>query len=390
LRPGDTVLVGTGTGEPAVLIDELIAAASAVPGIRAIQVMTGGEERLADAAGLTLQLSTPVPGAKTRKAIAEGRAQLLGESMSGLLRSMRIDGVLLQGRALDERHATPGLIADLMVPAWERTRFRALELNERLPRIACETPLEIAAAQYVVRSSRDPNELAEDPVSEAAARIGEFVAEIVPDGATLELGVGRALAGIVDALASRRRNLAMHTGIVGNVAMRLIEAGSVSRTVRGTAMAVGATAMGTRKFYAWADGNPSIALVDSRLAHNGAVLAATPRFVAVNAALQVDLQGNVNSTSYKGRVVSGVGGGGDFAAAGARAEASIIALFSTTPDGASTLVRAVEAVSVPGNHVTHVVTENGVALLRGRSASERARAIAAIAAPQHRKLMEIS
>lgn len=389
LRPGDTVLVGTGTGEPVALIEELIVAANAAPGIRAIQVMTGGAERLAEASGSALRLWTPVPGSKTRKAIAEGRADLLTEPMSGLLRSildgtLRIDGILLQGRALDERRATPGLIADIMVPAWERARFRALELNGRLPRIACETPLDIAAADHVVRSSREPNELAEDPVSDAAARIGGFVAELVPDGATIELGVGRALAGIVPALASGRRDLAMHTGIVGNAAMRLIEAGCVSRPVRGSAMAVGATAMGTRSFYAWADGNPRIALVDSRLAHNGDALAATPRFVAMNAALQVDLQGNVNSTSHKGRIVSGVGGSGDFAAAGARAEASIIVLFSTTPDGSSTIVPAVEAVSVPGTRVTHVVTENGVARIRGLSGSERARAIAAIAAPQHR------
>jgi acyl-CoA hydrolase len=394
LRPGDTVLVGTGTGEPAALIEELVAAASAMPGIRAIQVMTGGAERLAEVSGAALRLSTPVPGSKTRKAIAEGRAELLTDPMSGLLRSildgtLRIDGILMQGRALDERRATPGLIADLMLPAWERARFRALELNERLPRIACETTLEIAAAEHVVRRSRDPNELAEDAVSEAAARIGGFVAEIVPDGATLELGVGRALAGIAAALASRRRDLAMHTGIVGNAAMRLIEAGSVSRPARGRAMAVGATAMGTRGFYAWADGNPRIALVDSRLAHNVEALAATPRFVAMNAALQVDLRGNVNSTSHKGRIVSGVGGGGDFAAAGARGEASIIALFSTTPDGSSSVVRAVEAASVPASHVTHVVTENGVARIRGLSGSERARAIAAIAAPQHRGLLEI-
>lgn len=387
LRPGDTVLVGTGTGEPVALIEELIAAVA--PGIRVIQVMTGGQERLAEASGPVLRLWTPVPGPKTRKAIAEGRAELLTEPMSGLVRSivdgaLRIDGVLLQGRALDERRATPGLIADIMVPAWERARFRALELNERLPRIACETPLDIAAADHVVRSSRDPNELAEDPVPGAAMRIGAFVAEIVPDGATIELGVGRALAGIAAALAAQRRDLAMHTGIVGNAAMRLIEAGSVSRPVRGSAMAVGATAMGTRSFYAWADGNQHIALVDSRLAHNGDVLAATPRFVAVNAALQVDLQGNVNSISHKGRIVSGVGGGGDFAAAGARGEASIIALFSTTPDGASTIVPKVEEVSVPAAHVTHVVTENGVARIRGLSGNERARAIAAIAAAQHR------
>ena len=389
------MLVGTGTGEPAALIDELIAAAKTAPGIRAIQVMTGGAERLAEVSGAALRLSTPVPGSKTRKAIAEGRAELLTEPMSGLLRSildgsLRIDGVLLQGRALDERRATPGLIADIMVPAWGRARFRALELNDRLPRIACETPLDIAAADHVVRSSREPNELAEDAVSEAAARIGGYVAEIVPNGATIELGVGRALAGIAPALASRRRNLAMHTGIVGNAAMRLIQAGCVTRSVRGPALAVGATAMGTRSFYAWANGNPRIALVDSRLAHNGDTLAATPRFVAMNAALQVDLQGHVNSTSHKGRIVSGVGGGGDFAAAGARAEASIIVLFSITPDGASTIVPSVEAVSIPGNHVTHVVTENGVAHIRGLSGSDRARAIAAIAFPQHRAALGVS
>jgi acyl-CoA hydrolase len=95
----------------------------------------------------------------------------------------------------------------------------------------------------------------------------------------------------------------------------------------------------------------------------------------------------VNSTSHKGRIVSGVGGGGDFAAAGARGEASIIALFSTTPDGASTIVPAVEAVSIPGSHVTHIVTEWGVARLRQGSSSERARAVAAIARPDNRALI---
>ena len=392
LRPGDTVLVGTGTGEPQALIEELIAAVEALrpqPAIRVIQVMTGGSERLAEVCGGVLDLWTPVPGPKTRKAIAEGRARLLGDSMSELLHgilvgSLRIDGILLQGRALDERHATPGLIADIMVPGWERARFRALELNDSLPRIACATAIDIGRADHVVRTSRAPNELMEDPVSDAAQRIGELVADIVPDGATIELGVGRALAGIAGALTMRRRDLAMHTGIVGNAAMRLIEAGCVSRPVRGAAYAVGATSMGTREFYAWADGNPRIALIDSRLAHNVEVLAATQRFVAINAAMQVDLAGNVNSTSHKSRIVSGKGGSGDFSAAGARSEASIIALFSTTRDGASTLLPSLEAVTVPGHHVTHVVTEHGVAALRGLGRAERGHAIAAIAAPEHR------
>lgn len=395
LRPGDTVLVGTGTGEPVALIEELIAASAHVPGLHAVQVMTGGLEQLAAVSGLgpdALRLITPVPGSKTRKAIGEGRVDLLAEPMSSLLNgivtgSLKIDGVLMQGRALDDRLATPGLIADLMIPAWERARFRALELNEGVPRIACLTPLELSAAQHIVRSNRAPGELPEDVMTDVARHIGELVAELVPDGATLELGVGRALAGIVAGLIAHRRDLAMHTGIVGDAAMRLIEAGVVNRPVRGTAFAVGATSMGTRAFYQWADDNPRIALVDSRLAHNVDALAALPRFVAINSALQVDLGGNVNSVSHKGRLVSGPGGAGDFSGAGARSEASVVVLFSTTPDGASTIVPTADAVSMSASKVTHVVTEQGVACLRGLSGSARARALAAIAAPIHRDLL---
>jgi acetyl-CoA hydrolase len=115
------------------------------------------------------------------------------------------------------------------------------------------------------------------------------------------------------------------------------------------------------------------------------VLAATPAFCAINSALQVDLGGNVNSMVYRGKVVGGVGGGADFAEGGARGEASVIALFSTTRDGASTIVAQAEAVSIPGGHVTHVVTEHGVAKLRGLAGSDRARAMVALAAPQHRE-----
>jgi acyl-CoA hydrolase len=142
--------------------------------------------------------------------------------------------------------------------------------------------------------------------------------------------------------------------------------------------------MGSRAFYAWADGEPRIALVDSRLAHDARALAALPRFVAINSGLQVDLLGNVNSTVHRGRRISGPGGAPDFAAAGARGAGSIVALLSTTPDGRSAIVREAEAITVPGAHVTHVVTEHGAACLVGLSAHERAGAIAAVADPAFR------
>lgn len=389
LRPGDTVLVGTGTGEPVDLIEELVEASLTIPGLRAVQVMTGGRERLAEAAGPHLRVLTPVPGSHTRKAINEGRAELLTLPMSGLLHgildgSLRIDGVLMMGRAIDATHATPGLIADLMIPAWETARFRALELNDSLPRIACLTPLAISQAERVIHTQRPANQWPEDPISDLAQRMAGWVADIIPDGATIELGVGRALAGIVDALNARRRNLAMHTGIVGNAAMRLIEGGSVSRVVRGSAYAVGATAMGTQEFYSWADNNPRIALVDSRIAHDSIQLAALPKFVAINSAMQLDLQGNANSIVHNGRMISGPGGSGDFCKAGAHGAASIMMLFSTSRDGSSTLLPSVEAISVAAEHITHVVTEHGVAHLAGHTPAERARAMVAIAAPEHR------
>ena len=389
LRPGDTILVGTGTGEPVDLIQSLIEASASVPSLRAVQVMTGGREQLADAAGRSIGLATPVPGSQTRKAINEGRAELLTLSMSGLLRnilagSLRVDGVLMQGRVIDAERATPGLIADIMVPAWETARFRALELNASLPRIACLSELDIGRADLVVHSDRPPNELREDEASPAALAIGCFVADLVPDGATIEMGVGRALAGVVPALIAARRDLAMHTGIVGNAAMRLIEAGCVVRPLRGKACAVGATAMGTHAFYAWAHDNERIALADSRLAHNSDSLARWPHFVAINSAMQVDLQGNINSTVRHGRMVSGPGGAGDFCRAGAAGAGSVIAIFANDREGASNIAPAVEAVSVPVEYVSYVVTEHGVADLRGRSPQQRARALVAIAAPEHR------
>lgn len=344
---------------------------------------------LADASGQGLRLHTPVPGAKSRRAIADGRADLLQSSMSGLLRAIlnrtqRIDGVLMLGRAEGKKRATPGLIADVMVPAWERARFRALELNDKLPRIPSQL-LDINAAHYVLNTSYEPPELHSDSASAEAYTIGKFIAEIIPDGATIELGIGRALAGVTAALLHNHRNLAMHTGIVGDSAMQLIESGCVSRPIRGEAMAVGATAMGSRQYYSWVDRNRYVCLVDSRLAHQADVLSANPKFCAINSGIEVDLSGNVNSIVHRGRTIGGIGGGADFARGGAQGAASIIGLFATRHDGTSTIVGKAQGVSVPGQDVTHVVTEYGIAGIRGLRGKDRARVIASVAAPEHRQ-----
>lgn len=389
LRSGDTVLVGTGAGEPRELIEELISASRSASGIRVIQIMAGGRERLAEESGSAIRLQTPVPGKLSRKAIAEGRADLLPMSMSELLAAilsekLRIDGVLIQGRPNGHGNASPGLIADIAIPAWERARFRAIELNAGLPLIRSSSTLSTRSADLEIETNYSPGELHDELPTETASTIGAFVAECVPHGATVELGIGRALAGIPAALIESRRNLALHTGLVGDSAMHMIEAGCVDRPIFDSACAVGATAMGTRAFYQWAHGNPSIAIADSRIAHDVEHLSRQRSFVAINGSLEVDLTGAANSSVQDGRIVSGIGGARDFAVAGAQGCASIIAMTATTRGGESTIVPRVEFETIPASAVTHVVTEFGIARLKGRSARERARALIELAAPIYR------
>ena len=390
LRADDTVLVGTGAGEPRLLIEALIEATTSLSGcIRVVQVMAGGLERLAEVSGPLLRLHAPVPGPLTRVAIAEGRAELLCLSMNDLLEGilcgkLRIDVVLAQGCRNTEQRALPGLIADVVIPAWEKARVRAIEINASLPRIMSEASFNLAEADLLVECDYPPGELPQEREADFSRRIAEWVVECVPDGATIEMGLGKALAGLPSALIGVRRNLAMHTGLVGDWAMQLIEAGCVCRPINGTAVALGATAMGTGSFYQWADRNPLIAIADSRLAHNPEHLAAQQDFVAINGVLEVDLSGRGNSSVLGGVQVGGIGGGRDFARAGASACASIVVLPATTRSGASAIVPCVEFETLPQDAVTHVVTEYGVARVRGLSGAARARALVGIADPMHR------
>lgn len=389
VRPGDTVLVGTGVGEPVYLIEELIELSKKVGMLWVIQVMTGGRERLADASGENLRLLTPVPGRKSRAAIEEGRAELLDLSMGQLARGIAagvvpVDGVLLLVAVRDGR-ARASLTGDLAQVAFERARFRAVEVSPKLPWVEGENLVELERCECVVTSGTEPAEVPTTSPSPEVERIAAYVAELVPDGATLELGVGRALMGVSRAL-SEHRHLAIHGGVVDDRVKDLVASGAVDRPAdpNGDAWAVGAVAMGSRQFYEWLDGNRRVAVSGSQHVHDVAHLAGLPRFVAINSALEVDLLGQANLVGWRGRVAGGVGGAAEFAVAGACGAGSILALTSRAPDGRSGIVFSVARVSIPSYHVTHVVTEFGVAEVRTGSLSRRARELLKIAHPAER------
>ncbi len=392
LRAGDTVFVGTGIGEPEGLIDALVKVAPAIGDLRIIQVMTGGAERLAAASGNGFRLFTPVPGPKARQAIAQGRADLLPVSMGQLVDGfasgrIRADAALLSAAPPEAGAARPGLAVDCGPVAFERARFRALEINLEMPQIGAPA-FDLSHVDLVAQSARAMGAPAPVETDANAAAVADFVADLIPDGATIESGVGHVLAGIAVAL-SKHRDLAIHTGLVGDWVMDLVESGVVSRPLDATSrvVAIGTVAMGSRHLYRWLEGNDQVELRDSRQVQHAQALAGRSDFVAVNGAFQVDLLGQANSIGFGSRILGGIGGALDFAIAGARSIGSIIALNATSADGRSRIAIEADWVSLPMPLVTHVVTEWGVASLHGKSPARRVREMVGVAHPDHRDML---
>lgn len=232
----------------------------------------------------------------------------------------------------------------------------------------------------IVRTSRSPAEYPARPISHVEQRIARRAAELIPDGATLQAGVGRLPEAILRELAGHR-DLGVHTGLINDAMAELMAAGVITnaRKAIDPGRAVGGVLLGTRRLFDFADRNPAIELRDTRYTHHPEVLAGQRRFTAINAAVEVDLTGQVNAEVAGGAYVGAIGGALDFLRGAARAPEGlpIIALPAArivhTLSGPVTIGRADAGI---------IVTEHGAADLRGRTLAERRHLLQAIAEPE--------
>jgi acyl-CoA hydrolase len=242
-----------------------------------------------------------------------------------------------------------------------------------------------------VEVSAPPYEVPRPPIGEVARRIGEYVAELVPDRAVLQMGIGAIPAAVGMALRDKR-DMGVHTEMFTDVLVDLVEAGAVSGAYKeiNRGKIVTAFMMGTDRLYRFVDDNPMVEMRPVDYTNDTAVIRRLRRMTAINSAIEIDLTGQVCADSVGHRLYSGIGGQMDFVRGAALAEdgRSIIALPSTTKDGRiSRIVAQLQdgaGVVTTRGHVQTVVTEWGVAELRGRSLGERARALIAIAHPDFR------
>jgi acetyl-CoA hydrolase len=395
LRAGDVVAWPQGNGEPLGLTARLVARRHELPPLGLFIGMSTGNTILPEHADRFAMRALNGAGTN-RRLTAAGVVDLIPTHVStipDLLRSgaIKVDVALLRVRSHPmSGYVTTGVIADYTQALVAAARCVIAELDERLPITGQDALVPIGDIDHFVPSA-GPEMLLPDPTpSPRDTRIGEIVAAFIPDRATIQLGIGALPVAVCRALTGHR-DLGVHSGVVPDALVDLVEAGVVTNAHKGIDAGVTVTGglFGARRLLDFANENPALAMRSADYTHSIATLSRVAALHAVNSAVEIDLTGQVNAERAGNRYIGAVGGQVDFvrgawASAGGR---SIIALPSTTPDGRISRIVA----SLGGNPVTTarsdadvVITEYGIAELRGCSFAERARRLACIAHPDFR------
>lgn len=272
-----------------------------------------------------------------------------------------------------------------------RAKKVILEVNERMPVTFGATTFPINKVDLFIENHHELSTLPFEAPDEIDFAIADFVNQLIPDQATLQLGIG-AIPNAVSHALKNRRGLGIHTELINDAMMDLTNLGVVSNENKTIwpHKTVGAFVYGSKELYDFVHMNPTIELQPASVVNDPYRIGRNHRMISVNTAVEIDITGQVCSESIGHQELSGVGGASDTHVGAQRSEKGrgIIALRSTTKKGQSKIVYELKPgakVSISRNDVDTIVTEYGVAVLKGKTVSERAQALAAIAHPQYRQ-----
>ncbi|HZI29659.1 MAG TPA: acetyl-CoA hydrolase/transferase C-terminal domain-containing protein [Gemmatimonadaceae bacterium] len=336
-------------------------------------------------------------GPSMRTPVAEGRADFVPIFLSDvpglfLSRSVPLDVALLQLSPPDRHgYCSLGTSVDAARAAVDSARFVIAEINEQMPRTHGNSAVPFDRIDAFIHTNRPLIEHAPGVETEVEARIGELVAGLVDNGATLQMGIG-AIPDAVLARLGDKKDLGIHTEMFSDRLVDLIDTGAVTNRLKQVhpGRIVTSFVIGTKRLFDFVHDNPMVEFHACDRTNDTALIGRNPRVTAVNSAIQIDLTGQVCADSMGHRIYSGIGGQMDFIRGAARSRGGkpIIALPSTAARG--TISRIVWELA-PGagvvttrGHVHWVVTEYGAVNLHGKSIRERAEALISIAHPDFR------
>lgn len=396
VRPGDTVLWGQANAEPLPLTQALMAERHAIGNFNVFLGVTYSDTLKADYADC-IRFSAYCGSGGNRVLAKAGKLDILPchySHLPGLIASARlkVDVLMLQLAPANERGEYSLSIAhEYLIPALEAARVVIAEVNERAPWTYGERPVLEADLDYIVRTARAPLELVHPQPGAAEQAIARHVAALIEDGATLQFGLGALPEAILAQLADRR-DLGVHSGAIGDEVAALTQAGVINNARKSIdrGVSIAGIMLGSKRLHDFAHNNPKLQFRSCAYTHGADVLAQIEHFVALNSAVEVDLSGQINAEVAAGVYVGGVGGAVDFLRAAQRSKGGlpIVALPSTAGRHSRIVAKLNGPVSTPRSDAGIIVTEYGVADLRGAGLAERARRMTAIAHPAERERLE--
>ena len=398
IQNGDRVVIGHAAGVPLAITDVMAEHKEDYRDVEIMQMVSMGNAKFAEPGTEGhFHLNSMFLGAHSRQAVKEGRGDFTPccfSEIPGLFRDyLPVDVAIIIVTPPDkDGYCSCGISVDYTLPAARCAKRVIAQVNPRMPRTHGDTFLHVSEIDAFVEIEEPVLELAIPKIGEVERAIGENCAKLVHDGDTLQLGIG----GIPDAVLlflKGKKDLGIHSEMISDGVVELIEAGVITnkRKTLHPGKTVVTFLMGTKRLYDYADDNPSIYMCGVDYVNDPFVIAGNDNLISINSCIQVDLQGQVAAESAGLSQISGIGGQTDFVRGARRSKGgkSIMAIASTAKKGTvSKIVPFLDegaAVSTSRTDVDYVVTEFGIAALRGKSLKQRAAALIRIAHPDFRK-----
>jgi len=399
IRSGDHLWVHAGCNNPEELIHAMTARADELEGVEVAHLLTFGAADYADPKySKSFRHRALFTGGNVREAVNDGRADYVPVFLSEIPRlihsgAQKVDVALIHVSPPDEHgFCSYGVGVECTKAAAERAKTVLALVNRQMPRSLGDSFIHVSKLSRVVEIDRPPVELAiTAEVGEVARTIGAHVAELIEDGATLQMGIGEIPDAVLIFL-KQKRHLGIHTEMFSDGTVDLFESGVITGEAKTLhrGKIISSFVLGTKKTFDFLHNNPFVEFHPSDYVNDPFVIAQNDHMVAINSALAVDITGQVSADSIGTRIYSGFGGQVDFIRGASRAKGGkpIIALPATAKQGG--LSRIVDTLAPGAGVVTtradvhYVVTEFGIAWLYGKSLRERALELIAIAHPDFR------
>lgn len=402
VKPEQRVFVHGGAATPRFLLEKLAGRASELWNVEVVSISLQGDSVISDKKFKEhFRINSLFVSQNVRDAVNEGRGDYIPIFLSEIPILFRkailpIDVAIVHVSPPDKQgYCSLGVSVDIAQTAVKTAKYVIAQVNPRMPRTLGDGLIHVKEFDAMVEVNEElPEVISKDSESQTPRRIGAYCAELIEDGATLQMGIG-SIPDAVLASLTNHRELGVHTEMFSDGIIPLIQSGVITnqhkKKYRGKT--VTSFMLGSRKLYDFVDDNPSIVVLNIDYVNDTAVIRTNPKVTAINSAIEVDITGQVCSDSIGTYHYSGVGGQMDFVRGASLSEGGkpIIALPSTTRKGESRIAAFLKqgaGVVTTRAHAHYIVTEYGIAYLYGKNMRQRAKALIDIAHPNHRERLE--